>query len=150
MNDLCDNGGSWLDQASVLPVAFAQVREDALLDYEVARSVGEGARVAMVASGGCTVALLAGMANIAHLHFVDPNPAQLALTRLKLRLLETTDPKERQALLGHAPMAPTDRAARLIDELMAPAWESSNGPSPAYPRRSAGPLWRAAGCPGSV
>ena len=119
MNEVCGNGGSWLEQASVLPVAFAQVREDALLDCEIVRSVGEGARVAMVASGGCTVAMLASMANVAHLHCVDPNPAQLALTRLKLRLLETTGPEDRFALLGHAPMAQIDRAARLTDELAA-------------------------------
>ena len=119
MNEVCDSGGSWLEQASVVPVAFAQVREDALLDYEVARSAGRGARVAMVASGGCTVALLASMATVAHVHFVDPNPAQLALTRLKLRLLDTTGTEGRLALLGHAPMAPTDRATRLTDELAA-------------------------------
>ncbi|MYJ74388.1 MAG: DUF3419 family protein [Gammaproteobacteria bacterium] len=117
MDYVCDNGGSWLEQANVLPVAFAQVREDARLDYEVARSLGEGARVAMVASGGCTVALLAGLANVAYLHFVDANPAQLALTRLKLRLLETAGPEERLAVLGHAPHL--GRAARLADELAA-------------------------------
>ncbi|MDE0442110.1 MAG: DUF3419 family protein [Gammaproteobacteria bacterium] len=119
MNDVCGNGGSWPERASVLPVAFAQVREDALLDYEIVCSVGEGARVAMVASGGCTVAMLASMASVAHLHCVDPNPAQLALTRLKLRLLATTGPGERLALLGHAPMVHLDRAARLTDELTA-------------------------------
>ena len=119
MNDVCGDGGSWLERASALPVAFAQVREDALLDYEVAHWVGEDARVAMVASGGCTVALLANLPTVAHLHFVDPNPAQLALTRLKLRMLETTDSDERLALLGHAPMAHLDRAAGLADRLTA-------------------------------
>ena len=73
----------------------------------------------MVASGGCTAALLADMAGVRHLHVVDPNPAQMALTRLKLRLLETTGPAQRLALLGHAPMAPVDRSARLTDELVA-------------------------------
>ncbi|MCY3841751.1 MAG: DUF3419 family protein [Gammaproteobacteria bacterium] len=119
MNDVCGKGGSWLERASALPVAFAQVREDALVDFDVVRSVGKGARVAMVASGGCTVALLASMADVAHLHCVDPNPAQLALTRLKLRLLEATSPEERLALLGHAPMAPAERGRRLIGELAA-------------------------------
>ena len=98
-------------------MAFAQVREDAHLDLDVVRSVGEGARVAMVASGGCTAALLAGVRNIAHVHLVDPHPAQLALTRLKLRLLETTGPCERLALLGHASMAAAEREARLGAEL---------------------------------
>lgn len=119
MGDVVGNGGSWLERASALPVAFAQVREDALLDYDVARSVGQGARVAMVASGGCTTALLASMPSVAHVHFVDPNPAQLALTRLKLRLLETTGTSERLALLGHASMAPAGRSARLTAELAA-------------------------------
>ena len=119
MNDVCGNGSSWLERASALPVAFAQVREDALLDYEIARYAGEGARVAMVASGGCTVAMLASMASVAHLHCVDPNPAQLALTRLKLRLLDVAGPEERRALLGHGPMAPNERAVRLADELTA-------------------------------
>ncbi|MCE2461898.1 MAG: DUF3419 family protein [Pseudomonadales bacterium] len=119
MNDVCGNGSSWLERASALPVAFAQVREDALLDYEVVRSIGDGARVAMVASGGCTAALLAGTASVAHIHLVDPSPAQLALTRLKLRLQETTDRRERLALLGHAPMPAVDRTARLTGELAA-------------------------------
>lgn len=119
MNDGCGNGGSWLERASSLPVAFAQVREDALLDREVVRSIGKGARVAMVASGGCTAALLASMEGVGRLLVVDPNPAQLALTRLKLRLLESTGPEERLAVLGHAPMAPVDRRARLADELAA-------------------------------
>ena len=117
MNDVCCDGGSWLERASGLPVAFAQVREDALLDVDVARSAGDSAKVAIVASGGCTAALLASTAGVAHVHFVDPNPAQLALTRLKLRLLETSAPDERSALLGHASMAPADRAARLTEEL---------------------------------
>jgi len=42
----------------------------------------------MVASGGCTAAVLATMPNVAAIHLVDANPAQLALARLKLRLLE--------------------------------------------------------------
>ena len=119
MNDVPGIGGSWLENASRLPVAFAQVREDALLDVDVVRSIGEGARVAMVASGGCTAALLAGTAGVAHVHIVDPNAAQLALTRLKLRLLETTDPGQRLALLGHASMAPLGRQAHLVAELAA-------------------------------
>ena len=109
----------WVEEASHLPVAFAQVREDALLDLSVVGGLGEAARVAMVASGGCTAALLAGATNIAHLHLVDPNPAQIALTRLKLRLTSTVDPDTRLALLGHAPMSETIRQARLNTELTA-------------------------------
>lgn len=119
MNDVCGHGGSWLETARGLPVAFAQVREDPLLDLEVVRFAGSHARVAMVASGGCTAALLGSVASVGHVHLVDPNPAQLALTRLKLRLLKTAAPGERLALLGHAAMAPGDRKARLVFELAA-------------------------------
>src|SRR5262245_66036990 len=82
---------NWLDQAAALPIAFALVREDALLDVDVVEAVGRGERVLMVASGGCTAAALAALPNVAHLHLVDPNPAQLALCRLKLHLLERAD-----------------------------------------------------------
>ena len=109
----------WVEEASRLPVAFAQVREDALLDLSVVGGLGQAARVAMVASGGCTAALLAGAANIAHLHLVDPNPAQIALTRLKLRLISTVELDTRLALLGHAPMSASLRQARLGAELTA-------------------------------
>ena len=119
MHDVCGHGGSWLETARGLPVAFAQVREDPLLDLEVVRFAGSHARVAMVASGGCTAALLGSVASVGHVHLVDPNPAQLALTRLKLRLLKTAAPGERLALLGHAAMAPGDRKARLVSELAA-------------------------------
>lgn len=103
----------WLRDATALPVAFAQVREDPFLDLEVVARAG-GA-VAMIASGGCTAALLAADPRVRRLHLIDANPAQLALTRLKLRLLRAT-PAERLALLGHAP---ADRAAALGRELAA-------------------------------
>ncbi|MBN9519953.1 DUF3419 family protein [bacterium] len=103
----------WLRDATALPVAFAQVREDPLLDRDVVARVGAGAAVAMIASGGCTAALLAGDPRVRRLHLIDANPAQLALTRLKLRLLRGT-PAERLALLGHAP---ADRAVALTREL---------------------------------
>src|SRR5262245_59442416 len=93
---------AWLDEAATLPLAFALVREDALLDLDVLAGSGPEAHVIMVASGGCTAAALAAAPNIGRLHLVDPNPAQLALCRLKLRLLQTETPDTRQALLGHA------------------------------------------------
>ncbi|MBI1916129.1 MAG: DUF3419 family protein [Planctomycetes bacterium] len=93
---------NWLEEAAALPLAFALVREDALLDLDVVNAVGRGERVLMVASGGCTAAALATLPNVAHLHLVDPNPAQLALCRLKLHLLATNRPEERLAVLGHS------------------------------------------------
>lgn len=109
----------WVLDAVTLPVAFAQVREDPLIDLSVVNQLVGDARVIMVASGGCTAALLAGAAKIAQLHLVDPNPAQLALSRLKLRLLQTADPAIRLAVLGHAPMDTAERQVQLEAELSA-------------------------------
>ncbi len=107
----------WIDEAAALPIAFAQVREDPELDREVVRRLARSARVMMVASGGCTAALLATVPSIAFLELVDPNPAQLALTRLKLRLLARHEPAERAALVGRAPMDERLRRERLAIEL---------------------------------
>jgi S-adenosylmethionine-diacylglycerol 3-amino-3-carboxypropyl transferase len=107
----------WVDEAARLPVAFAQVREDAVLDAELVSSLRAGAHIIMVASGGCTAAFLATLPNVARLHLVDPNPAQLALAWLKLHLLQTTPPEQRLALLGHTAMSSDERADRLIPAL---------------------------------
>jgi S-adenosylmethionine-diacylglycerol 3-amino-3-carboxypropyl transferase len=110
---------SWVLEAAALPVAFAQVREDPLLDLWVVEQLPSDAHVILIASGGCTATVLAAARNVGRLHLVDPNPAQLALARLKLRLLQTTDPATRLALLGHAPMPAHERQARLEAELAA-------------------------------
>src|SRR5262245_7051936 len=94
----------WVEEAATLPIAFAQVREDPRIDRHVVEQLGTAARICMIASGGCTAAVLATLPNVAAIHLVDPNPAQLALTRLKLRLLETSEPDYRLRLLGHGPM----------------------------------------------
>jgi S-adenosylmethionine-diacylglycerol 3-amino-3-carboxypropyl transferase len=109
----------WLEQAAALPLAFALVREDSLLDLEVAALAGPTVRVIMVASGGCTAAALAASPNVAALHLVDPNPAQLALCQLKLHLLQTAVPAERLALLGHTPMPALQRRRQLSAALAA-------------------------------
>ena len=110
---------AWVDEARKLPLGFAQVREDPALDQLVVDRLGGGARVVMVASGGCTAAALAASATVGALHLVDPNPAQMALARLKLRLLQGMEPRERLAVLGHAPMPPHERAAALAETLAA-------------------------------
>ncbi len=110
---------SWLVDATGLPLAFALVREDPLLDLDVLHTVkAADARVAMIASGGCTAAVLA--AHVAHLHLIDANPAQLALTRFKLHLLQTATPAQRLELLGHQPLSSAERRNAIIavlDEL---------------------------------
>ena len=121
-----------------MPLAFAQVREDPLLDLWVVERLGGTARVILVASGGCTAALLATAPNLSRLHLVDPNPSQLALARLKLRLLQTAAPADRLALLGHAPMAAADRQRRLVEEL-SPLGLPSDALGPAAFVAAAGP-----------
>jgi S-adenosylmethionine-diacylglycerol 3-amino-3-carboxypropyl transferase len=107
----------WVADAKKLPIAFAQVREDALLDLAVVKGLERPPRVAMVASGGCTAAALAGSGKVESLHLVDPNPAQLALSRLKLELLLAADPRSRSAILGHAPMPARQRQQALHEWL---------------------------------
>lgn len=108
---------SWLDHAVSLPVAFAQVREDPLIDQWVVDRLPDRARICMVASGGCTAALLACHPRVASIQLVDPNPAQLALCRLKLRLLCQAPPEVRARRLGHSAMPIDERRRWLIDEL---------------------------------
>lgn len=120
---ICVDLPDWVGPASALPVAFAQVREDPLIDLFVVQrqmTLGRRIRVALVASGGCTAALLAGLEGVEQLHLVDPNIAQLALTRLKLCLLERSDAAARLAVLGHTPMTAESRAdtvGRLLGEM---------------------------------
>lgn len=109
-----DQVPAWVRQATALPLAFAQVREDPLIDLWVVERLRKGAEAFMIASGGCTAALLATAPNLARLRLIDMNPAQLAITRLKLRLLQTCEPSARLELLGHKPMA-TPHRARLLE-----------------------------------
>ena len=59
---------SWVLEAAALRTAFAQVREDPLLDLWVVNQFVSDARVIMIASGGCTAALLASAPKVARLH----------------------------------------------------------------------------------
>ncbi len=102
-------------EATHLPLAFSQVREDARIDAAVLAGLPSGANVVLVASGGDTAAWLAAGGRVHALHLVDVNPAQLALTRLKLHLLKRIAPAERLGILGHAPLARNRRAAWLRD-----------------------------------
>lgn len=108
----------WLEQAAALPLCFAQVREDARIDLAVLDRLRPGARVAMVASGGCTAAALAASPRVAAIHVVDPNPAQLALCRLKLHWLAESA-ADRLALLGHAPLPLDQRRDQIAAGLQA-------------------------------
>jgi len=108
---------SWVPKIACRPIAFAQVREDAALDQWVVGQLEAGAEVLLVASGGCTAAALAAAPQIARLHLIDLNPAQIALARLKLRLLANAEVPERLSVLGHASMPVVERRLRLTREL---------------------------------
>lgn len=112
-----DEATAWLTEAMELPLRFAQVREDPLQDIQVVREFGGAAEVMMIASGGCTAAALAGVGCVTHLHLVDPNAAQIALARMKLRLLQTCPVGDRFALLGHTAMDAASREHRILREL---------------------------------
>lgn len=114
---MSSDGKTWVDEAARLPIAFAQVREDPALDAWVIKQRPAGQRITMIASGGCTAAVLAQMLQVERMHLVDANPAQLALTRLKLALLQQSDTAERLALLGHSPMTTEQRTQRLREML---------------------------------
>lgn len=111
------NEPTWLQQAAALPVAFAQVREDPLLDEHLAKLAGHKARICMIASGGCTVAALAALPNVELLHCVDPNPAQLALAQVKISLLQHAALEERLRVLGHSPCDSVAREAAIVRAL---------------------------------
>lgn len=101
---------TWALQAAALPLAFAQVREDPLLDLEIAASLPARASVIMIASGGETAVCLARLP-LRRLLLVDLNAAQLSLTRCRLHLAATMPPEHSLALLGHTPMPADERGA---------------------------------------
>ena len=53
--------------------------------------------------------MLSPMMNVRAIHVVDPNPAQLALCRVKLALLQEFNPTSRLEILGHRELAPDER-----------------------------------------
>ncbi len=100
------------------PIAFAVVREDSSQDLDIIQRFFAGDKISMlmVASGGCTAALLAAKANLNDLTLVDPNKAQLSLTKLKIHLLNVPTTK-RLEILGYLPMA-TEIRKKIIQGSM--------------------------------
>lgn len=109
-------GDDWVQSTASLPIAFAQVREDPLIDLQLVQQLDRPARALMVASGGETAALLSTLP-LRRLHLVDLNAAQLSLTRLKLQLLATADTTDRLRILGHREMPAADRSRKLTELL---------------------------------
>ena len=102
----------WVQAAAQLPLAFAQVREDPWIDRAVVSRLPPRPAIMMIASAGCTAAFLCTM-DLSEVHLVDLNPAQMALTKLKLRLLQTADSQTRMQVLGHQPLDPQERKAAV-------------------------------------
>ncbi|RYD37625.1 MAG: DUF3419 family protein, partial [Verrucomicrobiaceae bacterium] len=98
---------AWAVEAARMPLAFAQVREDPRLDLGLAGELPPGSTVVMIASGGETAACLGRLP--LHLHLVDMNPAQIALSRLKWQLAGEGNATAAMDLLGHAPLPPEKR-----------------------------------------
>lgn len=107
----------WAAEVAKLPIAFAQVREDSLIDLAVLQEYFPkgSVKMLMVASGGCTAAALASSPLLSSLHIVDPNLAQLQLTRFKLYLLKHSSPTRRLQILGHAAMPRDEREKAIIE-----------------------------------
>jgi hypothetical protein len=79
----------YVADAAQRPIAFSVVREDSQQDVEIVKRYFPEAEISMimVASGGCTAAQLLGQAPLHDLILVDPNRAQLDLTKFKIHLL---------------------------------------------------------------
>ncbi len=111
---------AWAREASSLPLAFAQVREDARLDVLLLKKLPpHRRRVLMIASGGDTAVRLVCEQQGADqlLELVDANAAQLALTKAKFHLACHAHPPERLQLLGHAALETSTRGAAWLDLL---------------------------------
>ena len=84
------------------------------MDLAVLEKLCQPTKMLMVASGGCTAATLVASGRLSDLHLVDPNPAQLALARIKLYLLFHFPPRERLQILGHQEMSFNERRRRVV------------------------------------
>lgn len=117
---LKDAASTWTKKACEFPVGFAQVREDPLLDLDLINKLNiNNVNAIMIASGGCTAALLATHKAMGELTIIDANQAQLALTQLKLSLIENHDSDERLAILGHSALSPKERQQWIKSTLSA-------------------------------
>ena len=107
---------NWLEYAAGFPIAFAQVREDPLIDKWIAEQLPAHAKGIMIASGGCTAALLSASGRFECLTLVDMNPAQLALANLKISLVSDCSTEERLNILGYNILPMAERKDLLLSK----------------------------------
>lgn len=105
----------FVDEVVSRPIAFSVVREDSIQDVDVIRRYFPEDEISMlmVASGGCTAATLLADVKIKDLTLVDPNVAQLQLSKLKIQLL-TFPPQKRLEILGYRTMSAEERKSILM------------------------------------
>lgn len=90
-----------LEYAKKFPILFSQVREDPQIDIGIVDSIHkEKMNILMIASGGCTLGVLARHPKIASIDAIDLNKAQIDISKLKLFLLNEP-PQTRAEILGH-------------------------------------------------
>ncbi|MBN8660806.1 MAG: DUF3419 family protein [Candidatus Obscuribacter phosphatis] len=87
-----------------LPLRFAQMREDAQIEAKILAERQGRQSVLTYASAGCTTAYISTIVPLSKLTVVDQNQSNLALTSIKLHLLQDAFPSKRLKLLGHLPM----------------------------------------------
>jgi len=107
----------WVQQARKMPIYFSQVREDAFIDLQVSRFIGKNIKVMMVPSGGCNAAALAASGFVSSLHMVDISASQLALTKLKLKLLGEANTQQRLSVLGYTTARVVPCLLSLMEEI---------------------------------
>ena len=99
-------------------IFFSQVREDPLIEIELLKDK-PNQRVALVASGGCTLLRLLAFENIKEVHGIDFNPAQLNLIEIRKAALFQLMSDEELKLLGHQPCKSEERT-KLFKKLELP------------------------------
>ncbi len=110
----------YAQEASTRPIAFSVVREDSCQDLEVIKRYFPEEKISMlmIASGGCTAAKLVAEAPLLNLTLVDPNIAQLQLSKIKIQLL-MLPVKKRLEILGYLPIEPKERQSILLGQMQA-------------------------------
>jgi SAM-dependent methyltransferase len=106
-----------------LPLRFGQMREDAQIEAKILSERQGRQTVLTTASAGCTAAYVSTVVPLSKLTVVDQNLSNLALTKIKLYLLQDAFPSKRLKLLGHLPMDAKMRKRSLqclFDELELP------------------------------
>lgn len=105
-----------LNHALKTNIYFSQVREDPIIDESFINAKIKTSL--LIASGGDTVAYMIGKYydDIEKMYLLDVNPAQIALTKIKIYLLQY-DTETRLKILGHKEMNISERKKTITNIL---------------------------------